>query len=180
MNNEFVVGEYIFATIDEANIAKAEKEKVDKLEEKLVKADISMLYKVYNKSIENQTFRTPVGLEFMSKLKRTLDASKETEGKVLPIPVNMPYIDKTDDSTNSKIKNLKLELEKKKNTAKWSIIINFALVAVVIIMFVISATADSPNILNYKNKIVDQYSSWEQELTQREAEVKKKEAMFNE
>ena len=46
----------------------------------------------------------------------------------------------------------------------------------VVAMFAITLTSKSPTIINYESRILDKYASWEQELTQREAEVSAKEA----
>ena len=54
--------------------------------------------------------------------------------------------------------------------------INIGLVILVIVLFVISQTGNNPTVLNYKTKIINQYTSWEQELEQREQVVKEKEA----
>ena len=53
--------------------------------------------------------------------------------------------------------------------------INLFLAALVIAMFAITLKSDNPNILNYKNVIVNQYASWEQELSEREQAVREKE-----
>ena len=43
-------------------------------------------------------------------------------------------------------------------------------------MFAIASGSDNPNIINYRNVIVNEYVSWEQELTEREKAVRRKEA----
>lgn len=52
---------------------------------------------------------------------------------------------------------------------------NVILLLAVIAMFVIATTSSHPNVLNYKEKLLDQYSSWEQNLKEREREVRMKE-----
>ena len=42
-------------------------------------------------------------------------------------------------------------------------------------MFYILSTTDSPTIVNYENKIIDKYSSWEEELNQRELDINERE-----
>ena len=42
-------------------------------------------------------------------------------------------------------------------------------------MIVITLLDDSPNIINYKNKILNQYTEWERELKEREQLIKEKE-----
>ena len=43
-------------------------------------------------------------------------------------------------------------------------------------MCAIASGSDNPNIINYRNAIVNEYASWEQELTEREKAVRRKEA----
>ena len=57
-----------------------------------------------------------------------------------------------------------------------SLLLNVVLIAMVVVMFVLTLTSDSPNILNYKNELEDEYASWDEELTMREQAVKKREA----
>lgn len=52
---------------------------------------------------------------------------------------------------------------------------NLLLTLLVITMFVITMKSDNPNILNYKKQILNEYASWEQELTERENRVREKE-----
>ena len=63
----------------------------------------------------------------------------------------------------------------RKNTLGISILLNFVLAAAVIAMFWIALSSDQPNILNYETAIRNRYASWEQELTQREQDIRKKE-----
>jgi len=47
-------------------------------------------------------------------------------------------------------------------------------------MFYINSTINSPNILNYKETITDEFSSWKQELDQREKELNERERLIEE
>ena len=49
------------------------------------------------------------------------------------------------------------------------------MIVLVIAMFVITLTADQPNILNYVRALLNKYATWEQELTEREAAVRERE-----
>ena len=42
-------------------------------------------------------------------------------------------------------------------------------------MFVLISTSNVPTIINYKNKIINQYEQWDKELTQRENTIIEKE-----
>ena len=49
------------------------------------------------------------------------------------------------------------------------------LVIAIIAMLVITLSSDQPNILNYETALQNRYSTWEQELTERERAVREKE-----
>ena len=51
----------------------------------------------------------------------------------------------------------------------------FFLGFLVLAMFVITLRGSTPNVINYKIALTNQYAAWEQELTQREKAVKEKE-----
>ena len=42
-------------------------------------------------------------------------------------------------------------------------------------MFYIAYTSEHPNVLNYKRNLVNKYAQWEQELSEREKEIREKE-----
>ena len=69
--------------------------------------------------------------------------------------------------------SVKISSDRKK--LRTSVIVNLFLVILVIAMFAITLKSDNPNILNYKNAIVNQYASWEQELSEREKQLRQKE-----
>lgn len=68
------------------------------------------------------------------------------------------------------------KLKNSRGLLRFSIAGNFFLLLVAIGMIVITLLDDSPNIINYENKILDQYTQWEQELKEREQIIKEKEA----
>jgi hypothetical protein len=179
MSKELVVDDYAFSSMEEANVARLEKDKIDRLNEKLVNADNEILYKVYNKSIEKNTFRTPVGMEFMKKTRNILKDDSSYFDKLPPIPVIVNENKARNDEKNDDIKKYKEDAKKNIALFRWSLFINLVLVVIVIVFFVITATSKNPNIINYENVLIDKYSSWDQELTERERAVKEKEAELN-
>ena len=58
---------------------------------------------------------------------------------------------------------------------RYSVWINIFLIIVVVGMFVISLMGETPNIVNYRFRIQDEYAAWEQDLMEREAEIKERE-----
>ena len=61
----------------------------------------------------------------------------------------------------------------------FSIFLNVVLAIMVAIMFVLTITSDSPNIINYRSQLEDEYATWDEELNRREQELKKREAELN-
>ena len=179
MSKELVVEDFMFSSLEEANVAKLEKEKIEKLNEKLKNADNDILFKVYNKSIEKNTFRTPVGLGFMKDIKKKLEGDPNYSSNVLPIPVAVTSDKAKEEEKTSDLKMYREQSKKNSNLFKWSLFINAVLIIIIIALFVISATSKNPNIINYENALIDKYSSWEQELTERENAVKAKESALN-
>lgn len=92
----------------------------------------------------------------------------------------------TDKSTEAEMKTSMLPSERRKLERKekmqdaltYKIIIGF-LIAIIVAMMVIALRSNSPNILNYKYKIQDEYSEWEQELNEKEAELNAREKALN-
>ena len=181
MSKELIVGDYMFSTLEEANVAKLEMDKIEKLTEKLGDADDEMLYKVYNRSIEKNTFRTPVGLEFMKVLKKRLEKSRKVKDDILPIPVSVNNLEiKEANDKQDDIKKVRDDARKFSTFFKWSLFVNAILVIVIIALFVITSTADNPNIINYENALIDKYSSWETELNEKDKELRAKERELDE
>ena len=174
MNRENQVKDYLFSNTQDVLMAQEELEKIEKLEPKIGQADIELLYKLYNKSIEKRTFQTPVGLEFMLKVKKILDNNPNTPGEVVPIPLYTTFDLTTRREQEAIQKRQQFMVEKKNDDAKklkTSIIVNVVLALMVVAMFFIATTGKNPNILNYENAIINKYAEWEQELRERENRI---------
>ena len=63
---------------------------------------------------------------------------------------------------------------------RYSLFMNIVLIAMVIAMFILTLTSDSPNVVNYRTKLEDEYASWEQQLTEREQDLRKREQEVSE
>lgn len=187
MKRELQVGNYLFTNIADADQARIEQEKINRLKDKLKGADTKLLYNVYNKSIEARTFRTPIGYDFMREYKEYLDNAPDTPGEVLPVPLYTTFEHSSSNNFERQVNFERQEkvrrAEKKKEDSAValyvSIFANVILVILIIVMFILLNTSDSPTILNYKEKVIDQYSEWEMELKNREQAVKEKEQNLN-
>lgn len=174
MNRENQVRDFLFNNTQDVLLAQEELEKIEKLEPKIDRTDLETLYKLYNKCIEKRSFQTPVGLEFMLKLKRKLDGNPNTPGEVVPIPLYTTFDLTTRREQESIQKRQRFMADKKKDSARKlsiSLWVNVILVLLVIAMFFIASTGKNPNILNYENALINKYAQWEQELREREIKV---------
>ncbi len=184
----YLVGGIAFTDIKQAKLAQIEQKRIEVLDEKLNYNDIDAVANVYKKARDNRTFQTPVGITYMLRLYDWLKKN-DYEG------IDKMYVIMDMDTAKAKIDDIdsgvptdrdevwksRIEAQKKKEkslSAKFrtSIFVNLVLVILVILLFVISQTGNNPTILNYKTKIINQYTSWEQELEQRERIVEEKEA----
>lgn len=67
------------------------------------------------------------------------------------------------------------KLKSRRGVLRFSVAVNLFLLIIAIGIAVITLMDDSPNIINYENKIVDKYAEWEQMLEEREEAVKQRE-----
>ena len=188
MARENQVGDYLFTNKVDAQQALKEQEKINKIKEKLNNGyDVHLLYNVYNKCIETRTFRTPIGYDFLKDMRRALTDSDSVDSDILPIPMYTTFEHSADNAMERTMKfreeTRQSQYKKKKdlNEAKfkWSLFVNVVLLIVVGIMFYITTTGSNPNILNYENAIINKYSDWSDELTERENPIREKEAQLN-
>ena len=178
---DWTINGFQFGSEKDANQAKSEELKIQKLEEKMDYRNPQMMLMVYKKAIENRIFKTPVGYEYLKQLQTTLKQSPLIREEVPPIPVNQVY--NLRDSTAPVVEKVKGTQKPKKPpkekqeffTRKTSICLNVVLVILVGVMFFISTTGSRPTILNYEKALQNKYAAWEQELEQREGELREKE-----
>lgn len=67
------------------------------------------------------------------------------------------------------------KLKGRQGMLRFSVAVNLFLLIVAIGMAVITFMDNSPNIINYENKIIDKYAEWEQGLKEREKSIKQRE-----
>ena len=77
-------------------------------------------------------------------------------------------------------KEQKKEGKNYKGRCRFFMLTSLILLISVVSMMLLAATSDNVNILNYENKLIDKYSSWEQELEEREQAVKEQEQALEE
>ena len=171
----------------------AEKEwkKVKLLQEKLDEKNMANVAVMYQKAVEGNFFQTPVGMAYLLKLRQLLrengyeDMKAEKQIKCLLQSIE----EKKDDAVEERLQKRdaiwksRLDMQQEKEAelqqrCKKLKCIAAMLAVLVIVLFAISLTGKNPTIINYRSKIVNQYASWEQELKEREAVVREKEAQL--
>lgn len=176
-DTNFIVGGYDFLSELDAQKASLDLSKIKVLEERVKASRPKDIKAVYEKAIENKIFKSPIGWEYLARLRDRLYASGFSEEELIPIPIPVSL------TRHSAFENLSVQQRirpvTKNNKAEFKrlfpYILNIFLLIIVIAMFIIASTSDSDNILNYKRNVTNRFSSWEQDLTQREKVIREKE-----
>lgn len=137
---------------------------------------------VYDKLIAGGIFVTPIGYEYLRTLQNYLYKCPDiTDDRIKDIPVAISYTS----AMNARSEERRERMEEIRNSRRHvktfrkeyviSICFNIILFIAIIAMFVITLKADNPNMINYREAIINQYAEWEQDLTERENAIKEKE-----
>lgn len=184
----YIVDGFAFTSENEAEKARKEKEGIRYIKEKIDVNKPDIILQLYNKMVHEKMFVTSVGYAYLADLQEYLRANPAVSDEdILPIEVVHPSLQETLNEERYKyrmqLQNLKKKAEKKsdvdaalQNKYRLSLLGNLILVLSVIGMFLISATSDHPTVLSYENELINRYSAWEQELTEREAALREAES----
>ena len=135
--------------------------------------------KLYQSLTEKETFATIVGYSFLERLRKLIIEQNDVAEDAVPmVPVKASEVkvvkEKADGSDhNVRYKSL-YEREHKKGT-RLTIVTSF-LAVIVVAMFVITYYSPKYNDSTYEEQILDRYSSWKQELEDKELELNEREA----
>lgn len=162
---------HVFNSEAELADAKKENEAIEYLKSRTDMNDAGMVLKLYNKLIERKLISTPIGVDFLNELRSNITASGIiTENKLKPVP-EIKKAAKVR-QTKKKTSPLVLKLRRQNYVLKLVVII---LASLVIGMFIIVLTGKlSPIRAVYEEQILNEYSSWQQDLTKKEKEVNDK------
>ncbi|MBE5889816.1 MAG: hypothetical protein E7282_02485 [Lachnospiraceae bacterium] len=184
----------LFETEEEATQARTEAEGIRYIKERTKMDDPDVILNLYNNLLQKQLFKTEVGLKFLFELQEylvTIPYIKSEDIKPIPARKNSEaqLADLKKKQVEKKIKEKenrkrkKENRESKRNYRLWfrvTMFLTVVLSACVIGMFVIALTTKQTDLIDYENKILDKYSSWEQELSQWEKELSEREANLEE
>lgn len=178
---DWVVEGFQFGTQRDAELARNEQFRIERLEEKLDYQNYEMVNAVYKKAITNRVFKTPVGYDFLKRLQTILLENPQPGEEIANIPVYGVYsMRESANQTVEKIQASRKPVKKEKPkqeffSRKTSILVNVGLLLLVIVMFAIATTGSQPTILNYEKTLQNRYAEWEQQLSEREQVIREKE-----
>ena len=184
-SGKFMVGGYVFATKEEAQLAKDELNAIKYLSQKTNSKDPKQVYSLYNKIIERKLFSTHVGMNYLKNLQTFLYKSDEIPNdKIQPIPINSETqgeinIRRERSEFKSELRDMSVKVAKYKNNFTRVMIINVVLIIIIIAMFVILNTSSNPNIINYEVNIQNKYSQWQEQLQSQEESLNARENALN-
>lgn len=171
-----IVDGYRFTSDEDAKMAQEELNRVNYISEKLSKDDPNSILLVYNKAVQNGLFTTPIGIDFLKSLQSFLKNNPQINNEdIMDIPVTISYTDALILKQNKRYDSIDPKEKSYKKEYRFSLVLNVILVIMVIAMFVIAVTAKTPNMINYKTAILNEYAEWEQELKDREKAIREKE-----
>lgn len=194
LQETYEAGGFVFRTKKEAELAQREIEGTKYLRQKLDMENPNAVFSIYQNLIEQDLFETPVGYCFLKELRDyLLMIPVISNEEVLAIPIRYPQTEeeekkqKKEQKKEEQRKERQKEKEKAKKEGKnykgrcqFFMVTSLILLISVVSMMLLAATSDNVNILNYENKLIDKYSSWEQELEEREQAVKEQEQALEE
>lgn len=173
------VSGYTFQYEKDAELAREERKKIIYLKERVDVDLLENVVAVYQKALDSKIFVTPVGWNYMMGLRRDMIRLGMKADEIPAIPLYMAFSTdaKEEETVKPRIKPTEKKKEKEpyKTGFRNSVLINILLVILVIALFAIALTSDNPNIMNYRNTILNEYAEWEQDLSERERNVKLKE-----
>lgn len=178
----FLVEGYHFNSLADAELAKEELKKAEYFEGRITGRSAQNLMTVYDKVLDEKVFITPVGWEYLKILQQKLREAGVPEENIRPIPMYQSFKYRVSDEVSAYAVPQRIRpAKKKKEVDKFqiSVIANIFLAILVLAMFIVTLKSDNPNIINYKRTLVNQYASWDQELTEREQAIREKERELN-
>ena len=173
--NQFTVNGYLFGDAEDVKLAQQEVSAIRYMDKKMERYNGEGILAVYQAAIEKKIFRTPIGYQYLQQLQKRMQSMGVPKENIPPIPLYQVYNNRYKTETTPVRKPVKKKVDPQVKKLRYSILGNVILVALVMILFAIAITGENANAINYRNAILNEYSQWEQELTEREDTVREKE-----
>lgn len=172
---QYTVNGYLFGDAEDVTLANQELSIIQYMDKKMEHYNGEAILNVYQATLEKKLFRTPIGYNYLKRLQKRMISLGVPRDKIMPIPLYQIYNNhyKTEEKPVRRTEKKKPDQGTKK--LHYSILGNVILFMLVLALFIIALTGNNANILNYRNAVVNEYSEWEEELTERENIVREKE-----
>ena len=181
VKEKYAVDGFVFENEQEYNDALNEKKGVDYMRSKTNLNNIKNVQEVYDKVLEKNIFKTPIGYNFMKELQDILDKSSLVNSEEIH---NIKVEKKGDKKVLESNKQLKEKLKNVeslyKNRFFNSVVLNIGLIVLIIILIMITMNSKNVNVLNYKNRLDAEYTSKENDLAAWEEELEIREKLLEE
>lgn len=186
-----VVDGYQFVNREEYERAKKEKETIAYLMANTDTTDMKALLRIYNRSVDKNSFQTIIGQQFLHGLRQRLVGSKVvSEDTLAPIQIvseEAKVSSKADKASASKAERYKKAYENEVANQKIKNLLIGVLLVVIIAMIGITA-ASRYSVFTYftdyktdiRNEVVDEMEEWQKQLESREKELEQREAALEE
>lgn len=190
VKNQYQIDQYSFVSREEYERALKEKETIAYLQANTGSDDAKALLKIYNRSVEKESFRTIIGIEYLSSLRKRLSMSGVvTEEALAPVPVpGVVAKGKQGDGMNQsqlerQVSRYKAAYESARSGRIIKNMTIFILIMVIVAILLItyqSRYSVFTYFTNYKEKmreeLIDEYTDWETQLEQKEQELNDRES----
>ncbi len=183
----YVLEGYQFKNQQEYDRAKKEKETIAYLMANTDSSDMKALLKIYNRSVDKQSFQTIIGQQFLCDLrKRLIGSGLVSEDTLAPIQVVSGggiALRKEDKDAATKAEKYKVAYEDAMAGQKIKNLIIAGLLIIIIGMFAITASTRYSVFTYFTNyeedireEVIDEMQKWEKELEEREKLLEQKES----
>lgn len=173
-----VVDGYLYGSEADVALAREEKKKAKYLETKINYEDTQVAWKIYEMALKEKIFKTPTGISCLLKFRVELIKRGIPAEDISPIPLYHIYAEEEEEKEEKPVRviQVKEKKEDRRDALRMSLWANIILGILVLAMFMITMFGSNTNILNYRYKLENEYSSWKQELEEKESELREKEA----
>ena len=186
LSEKRIVEGFVFENEEEYQLALKDAELFDILWNKIKKSDRNVATELYDTLLTSDKIKTVVGMYNVKMLQNYLiQNGYVSESEINPIVgfvgrkvsttdamKSYEYSNRMKYMVNQKIND---KLEKYKATVATLKVVVLILAVVIAVMFVVQANGGTANYASAKEAVIDEYSEWEQDLNDREKEVKEKE-----
>lgn len=190
---EYQLDGFLFQNKEDYDRAVKEKETITYLKANSNSDDMKALLRIYNRSIEKESFRTVIGMEYMNDIrKRLVDSGLVSKEALAPIPVQRSTVlfkDRGEDQARNGAdleRQLKRYKDAYESASAGKTIKNLAIVILVLIIFamILITYKTKYSVFTYftdykekmRNEVIDEYENWQEQLEQKEQELKEREA----